>query len=284
MELAASLIPVLSSPICAFVDVEEFANESHNSSESQPLPSDYAELLHTKAKENQHPSWRIDGCGNGGTQFFAIPLFIYPKPTPLRLDVFIPDQTLHPLELRSQLQASALCQSQDINIQEIGIVHYILIALEHWISNDHALRERFEFLPFGSRIIIPALVPDPTEAEIYISPGHDIERKLLSLDSLKLLWDFPSSIWPSVIDIHRLHLHTQLKDSISLVSLNDVLSPEVMVFKSSIHSIDYLYDELHCLLSLPSHPNVLGPPIHLVSTKMPVWWQSRNLWVSPPVP
>jgi len=267
MELAASLIPTLSSPICAFVDIEEFMRES-DSSEVLHLPfPDYLERIRKTVKETRHPRWRIDGCGNGGSQFFAIPLFMHPEITPLRIDVYIPDQRLHPPELRNMLQSSALCQATTVDINEIGIVQYILIALENWSNKQDALKERFVSLPFGSRIVLPTLVPDPTDVEIYISPGHHIERKLLSLDSLKSMLDLPASIWPVVIDIERLHLHKQIKDSISLVSLKDEPSLEFMVFKSCIHGIDYLYHELKQLLSLPPHPNILRSPTHLVSKK-----------------
>jgi hypothetical protein len=140
--------------------------------------------------------------------------------------------------------------------------------LETWSSKQHGLKERFECLPFGSQIIIPELVFDPTKVDVYILPGHQVERKLHSIATLKSIYDFPPHVsWPSLIDIQRLHLRKQIQENISLVTLRDDTSSEPMIFKSSLNHFDYLYHELNQLLTLPPHPYTINPPTHLVTKK-----------------
>lgn len=112
MELAASLIPIICSPACAFVDPETFGGTSKD----EPiLPAqDYRLYLNELRERFKSPQWRIDGSGGGGTQFFIIPLFTGPKITPLRIDLFIPDQKLHSPELRTKLQSSVWYLFPDI--------------------------------------------------------------------------------------------------------------------------------------------------------------------------
>lgn len=104
MELAASLIPIICSPACAFVDLDTFGSTSKDES---ILPAqDYHLYLNELLERFKSPQWRIDGCGGGGTQFFIIPLFMGPEITPSRIDLFIPDRKLHCPELRTKLESS----------------------------------------------------------------------------------------------------------------------------------------------------------------------------------
>lgn len=129
------------------------------------------------------------------------------------------------------------------------------------------MKDRFESLPFGSKIIIPELVPDPTKVEMYISPGHQVERKLYSLATLKSIYDLPHASWPAIIDIQQLDLQKQIQDNISLVLLRDDPCSDLMIFKSSLNDFDYLYHELYQLLSLTPHQSTIHHPTHLVTKK-----------------
>jgi len=104
MELAASLIPIICSPACAFVDPDTF----DSTSKDEPiLPTpDYRLYLNELLERFESLQWRIDGSGGGGTQFFIIPLFMGPKITPSRIDLFIPDRKLHSLGLKTKLPSS----------------------------------------------------------------------------------------------------------------------------------------------------------------------------------
>lgn len=103
---------------------------------------------------------------------------------------------------------------------------------------------------------------------MYISPGHQVERKLYSLATLKLIYDLPPDVsWPSTIDIQQLDLQKQIQDNISLVLLRDDPSSDLMIFKSSLNDFDYLYHELYQLLSLTPHHGTIHHPTHLVTKK-----------------
>ena len=103
---------------------------------------------------------------------------------------------------------------------------------------------------------------------MYISPGHQVERKLYSLATLQLIYNLPPhASWPATIDIQQLNLRKQIQDNISLVSLRDDPCSDLMVFKSSLNDFDYLYHELYQLLSLHPHQSTIHHPTHLVTKK-----------------
>lgn len=263
MDLAASLHSVISNPVAAFLDPNDYIFDQ------KPLSGDTADICPLAPHEDQHSgnsksNWRLDGCGSGGTQLYIVPLFL-PTSNPLRIDIFIPDQSLHSSTLRKNLDSSALCHQGDGALAEAGIVRHILQGLEHWKADQVGLDERWASLPFGSQLIIDKLTPNPRDMHILLIPGYDVERKMLSVDSLRSMWS--SSIftaeWPQTVDIYTLQLQRQLNDSVSVVRFAD----QVLVFKSSNQGFHYLYHELKVLLTMPPHPNIIQAPKYLVTKR-----------------
>jgi hypothetical protein len=263
MDLAASLHSVISNPGAAFLDPNDYKFDQ------EPLSGDTADICPLAPHEDQHSgnsksNWRLDGCGSGGTQLYIVPLFL-PTSTPLRIDTFIPDQSIHSSSLRKSLDSSALCHQGDGALEELRIVRHILQGLEHWKVDQVGLDERWASLPFGSQIIIDKLTPNPRDMHILLIPGYDVERKMLSVDSLRSMWSSSlfTAEWPRAVDIHTLQLQRQLNDSVSVVRFAD----QVLVFKSSNQGFHYLYHELKVLLTMPPHPNIIQAPEYLVTKR-----------------
>jgi hypothetical protein len=263
MDLAASLHSVISNPGAAFLDPNDYKFDQ------EPLSGDTADICPLAPHEDQHSgnsksNWRLDGCGSGGTQLYIVPLFL-PTSTPLRIDTFIPDQSIHSSTLRKSLDSSALCHQGDGALEELSIVRHILQGLEHWKVDQVGLDERWASLPFGSQIIIDKLTPNPRDMHILLIPGYDVERKMLSVDSLRSMWSSSlfTAEWPRAVDIHTLQLQRQLNDSVSVVRFAD----QVLVFKSSNQGFHYLYHELKVLLTMPPHPNIIQAPKYLVTKR-----------------
>ncbi|KAI9762217.1 MAG: hypothetical protein M4579_000540 [Chaenotheca gracillima] len=103
--------------------------------------------------------------------------------------------------------------------------------------------------------------------EVSILPIYDVERELLSVQSLQTMWQLLRSDMPNAIDIGDIELQSQLRDSISLVRLKsrDDLGP--LIFKSNTENLRYLYHELKNLVMLPSHSNIIGRPLYVVTKK-----------------
>jgi len=213
-----------------------------------------------------NPRWRIDGATGMGTQFYTVPLF-FTNLTPLRIDTFIPEQSKHPPELREILDLDTAFHYKDSRIARLGISRHILRTLEYWTRDYIDFETVYNRLPFGSRIVFENLARDIRNIRPRIVPTHYLERQLLSQTSLQSLWDIPASSWPELVDISQVHLSQQLHDSVSLVHIYGTQGSQTRILKALTSSPKYLYHELKVLLTLPSHPNIISRPHHLVTKK-----------------
>jgi len=212
--------------------------------------------------------WRIDGSADEGTRFFAIPTTLLPNLPPLRIDVFIPEQTEHPPEFRDALQSNFSAVLKDSRVANLGVSHYICHVLDHWSRGDPNFLRSLRTLPFGSKIIIPKIT-SPKYSPVHVIPAHDLERNLLSVRALQVPWkdDILPVSWPPMVDIYELQLHAQIHDSISLVYIPSRHRDEILIFKSTATEPRFLYHELKVLLTLPPHPNVLSKPLYVVAKR-----------------
>jgi hypothetical protein len=269
MELSASLGPALFYPSAAFMHIEDFLHHEvetpDDTVQSPKSPPGTGE--HGYEEDGKH-SWRIDGCGPGGTQLYLVPLFL-DRVVPLSIDAFLPDQREYPHHLRKTLQAARLCHQGNGWISDLGITKHVLHCLDHWLIGQDGMKEAFSKLPFGSQIVINSINSDPLRVDITLVPGYDVERRMLSIQTLKTLWgsELPTGKWPPSIDIEELALQFRLKDSVSVIRVTGPPDDGLLVFKYSIQEFHYLYHELKVLLTMAPHPNIVSSPTYIVTKK-----------------
>jgi hypothetical protein len=237
-------------------------------SSSSPLSSPQSPNSQ-KSNCPKHPiKWRVDGCTTGGTRFFAIPISISPL-RPLRIDIFIPEQVSHPADLRAALQSNKAFHIGDQRVAELGISQAIVGALEHWADSwpDHDFARMYAGLPFGSRIKIANIAPTPTDMEVCLEPGDDVEKQFLTMPSLQTLWQLPPSKIPPLINLDELNFQRQLQMDVTLVTMAKHSAEKLFIFKSATIAFEFLYHELKVLLTLSPHPNIMGRPLSIVTKR-----------------
>lgn len=265
MDLASSLADIIWSPAGAFADIPPSpASPPTESLQTEDLSAEaFPELF----EELPNPKWRIDGCDGQGVQFFALPVFLLPNLTPLRIDVFIPDQLKHPPGLRKALDSTSTFCVRDERVAGLGISKLILHVLERWTAQYDDFKKVFNALPFGSRIVVENISANIEDIKVHIISDYKTERQLLSVEALQKMWNLPDGSWPTALDLNQLQHQRQLHDTISLVRIPSQGTEELFVFKSTVNEAKYLYHELKLLLSMPCHPNIMPPPLFLVSRK-----------------
>jgi hypothetical protein len=218
----------------------------------------------------KNPTWRIDGCTRMATQFYTIPLFTQPL-VPIRIDTYIPPLAQWPLEMIEMLESDRAFLYPDARVLNFGIAQHILRALEHWTSEFPNFQTYYMNLPFGSRIVFENLAKDVRQIRVRIVPMHSLERELLSITNLPSMWK--GITLPPTLDLSQLSLIHQFHDSVSLVRRHSQQSVHVhdtsenIILKALIISPKYLYHELRILLTMPPHPNIAPPPLHLVTKR-----------------
>lgn len=272
MELTTDVISRVVHPTAAFVDTfGPFDGADPELEEEGPILWSDSELNPKNRIDSLdevcNPKWRIDGSAGMGTQFFTVPLFFTGKLIPIRIDTFIPESSKCPPRLRRMLELDAAFHIKDVRVARLGISRHVLRTLEHWSSKNPDLEIMYSKLPFGSRIVFENLATDIRDIRICIMPNHNLERQLLSFDSLQSLWNLSAAAWPKIIDIGRIRLCRQLHDSVSLVQVLDSQGPQMMVLKALTSYPKYLYHELRILLTLPPHPNIISRPRHIITKK-----------------
>jgi len=258
MDLAASLYEILCTPVAVFLDIDDYTTDQETlSDEEAPLSDQYSGPVSTASDE----LWTIDGC-TGGIQLFAVPNFLE-RLVPLRVDVFIPDQLEQSLTIRKSLQSSSLCNMSGRATAAHPLVRHVVQGLSHWIQENDDLRQSVANLPFGSQIVVSTITVDPTDMPIFMSPDYDVEWQMLSLKALEATWNATVTL-PPAIDLEDLDLIQQMQDSISLIRVRNKPEDGLLVFKSSTEGFYHLYNELYTLLTIPNHPNIIGPPRYVV--------------------
>ncbi|CZR53495.1 uncharacterized protein PAC_03374 [Phialocephala subalpina] len=206
------------------------------------------------------PTWRIDGA-MFGTRYFAAPLFLLPDFPPLRIDVVIPDQLDWAPELWTVLGASDSVHMHDQRVADLGISRYLILLLDNWSRRHPDFERLYRGLPFGSSIVVGDIGLKLSESRIRIERNIELPTHLLSIDTLQEMWKLQHTSMPVAIDLHQLRFLKRLHSSICLIEHN--ASP--MIFKSDTSSPSSIYHEIKVLLSLPPHPNLVGPPKALVT-------------------
>jgi len=260
MDLAASLYEILCTPVAVFLDVDDYITDLHPDDEEVPLSDQHA----SPASTQNHELWTVDGC-TGGIQLFVRPNFLE-RLVPLRIDVFIPDQLQQSFTVRKSLQSSSLCNISSRATASHPLAHHVVQGLSHWIQENESLRQSVANLPFGSQIVVSTITINPTNMPIFISPDYEVEWQMLTLKSLEASWNanVKRNQLPPTIDLEDLDLIQQIQDSISLVRVRSKPEDGLLIFKSSTEGFHYLYNELYTLLTIPNHPNIIGPPRYVV--------------------
>lgn len=215
----------------------------------------------------QEPKWRIDGCGLAGRQVFVTPSFLGHNILPLRIDMFLPDQTEIPESLRDSLECCRAADAIEDHMSSLGISRFLARALQNWSDGQPDFEKMYNGLPFGSKIVLEQLNASAREIKINIIPAFDIEHQLLSVKSLQSLWNLPESTWPPTVHLSETRLVRQLNESISLIQIPHLHSTKLFAMKSQTVQPRYLYHELKLLLTIPPHPNIIPPPLYVVTKK-----------------
>ena len=263
MELTSSSVTRTMFPVAAFT--EGYQNCHPNKDDSNYTQVSWmSSSLNPKNRIDslcplREPKWRIDGCASMGTQFYAIPAFLNPI-NPIRIDVVIPGSNNIAPEFRNLLDVHTAIYLRDGRVASLGISRYIVRVLEHWMNQFQDFKVFYNELPFGSRIVLENIAADIKDVRLQVIKTHFLERQLLSSGSLQRIWGF-SSPWPELADIAEVHLLRQLHDSVSLIQLRN----QRYILKALTSHPKYLYHELKVLLTLPSHPNIISRPVHLVT-------------------
>ncbi|KAJ0419073.1 kinase-like domain-containing protein [Aspergillus carlsbadensis] len=210
--------------------------------------------------------WRIDGATICGNCIYAIPLDLLPDLPPLRILLYVADQTEYPIALREGLDACAGVPLRDGKaISQLGLAKHLCRALDHHCARDPNFLQQYRKLPFGSRLVFEDITPDVADMRLEIERDYDIESNMETFQSLQQLWpDVPSDDWPPTVDIYDLRLIQQLNEAISLVK---TLGHQSVIFKAATKSLHHTYHELHFLLTCPPHPHVMPRPLAVVTKK-----------------
>ncbi|KAI4177286.1 MAG: hypothetical protein LQ346_007711 [Caloplaca aetnensis] len=220
----------------------------------------------TSLDPDHNSNWRIDGAEKDGTRFFAVPKSAIGRP-PMRIDVFIPDQSKIDRPLRDLLGTSYISLVPSSTISSLAISQHLLKALDYWSSGQPEFESTYMSMPFGSRIMVDTLKCDVKAMEIEFLPLYSVEQQWLSVASLQEMWHLPPSQWPELLDIGHVHFHHQLHDAITLVRIPQKSETDLYAFKSLTHDLKFMYHELRTLLTMRPHPNVISKPLYLITQK-----------------
>ncbi|KAL2866697.1 uncharacterized protein BJX67DRAFT_124136 [Aspergillus lucknowensis] len=210
--------------------------------------------------------WRIDGATICGTCLFVVPLDLLPDLPPLRILLYIADQTELSPALRHGLDACVGVPLRDPKaISRLGLAKHLCRALDHHCAQSPGFLDRYLKLPFGSRLIFEDITPDVADMRLEVERDYSVESKMETLQFLRQSWsDVSPDAWPPAVDVYDLRLVRQLNDSVSLVEMP---GKSLAIFKAASVSLHHTYHELHFLLTCPPHPNVMPRPLAIVTKK-----------------
>lgn len=266
MELNSENVTRLFYPVAAFESLSTtITDASYEAGLAQlKLTTWEASMLNPKNRidslaEPLNAKWRVDGSAGMGTQFYTVPIFLS-RPTPMRIDTFIPERKEIPIALQAVLDIGSAFYTRDCRVAQLGIARYIVRVLDRWSGQIPDFAVFYNGLPFGSRIVLQNIETDIRAVRIQILHTHFLERQLLSVESLQAMWKLPSDKWPAITNISNVTLVQQLHDSVSLVRY----AGQTRIMKSLTSSPKYLYHELRVLLTMSPHPNIISKPSYLI--------------------
>ncbi|KAJ9623931.1 hypothetical protein H2203_005377 [Taxawa tesnikishii (nom. ined.)] len=228
-----------------------------------------------RPREKQHQvstsvkKWEIEGCDFFGTLYYATPCFTQ-APSPTMIDVIVPDQTQWPADLRAVLGARESAHMRDgESIRSLGISSHLTEALAHWSSQDPNFDSKYTQLPFGSSVKVHDIKSDIKSMLITMEPNMRGAENMLSRDELSRIWreSYGKAIdMPPAIAVNQLEFRKRLGYRVALVHLTGAhRRKEPVVFKARTEAPGNLYHELKVLLTMPSHPGVIGRPLYIVT-------------------
>ncbi|KAJ4394532.1 hypothetical protein N0V93_003751 [Gnomoniopsis smithogilvyi] len=225
----------------------------------------------------KHPLWKIDGCAGLGTQFYAVPLFLGDVP-PIRCDALLSEDVTEDPAIRKLLDLDTVFHARDrARLQRQGIYSYVLRALQAWTENygREKVRELYYESPFGSRLVFGSLPLKVEDVDIQVRYHWDLESHYNTVDELKKMWEGQVDVKsiPLSVDIFDLIFVQQLHDSVCVVRYRQDADPNnrepktagLWVLKALTSSVKFMYHELRVLLTMPAHPNIISPPVRLVT-------------------
>jgi serine/threonine protein kinase len=265
MDIAASLFEALCTPVAPFLELAEILSDEPPAGNEELLQPFMVQAPRT---ELNNSLWSIDGCTAGGTQLFTVPRFLS-RQIPLRVDLLIPDQRHHPQCIRRMLRSASLCHAPSRTAKYHPLVQHVLEGLENWTRLKEGFWDAFGSLPFGSRLILVEITPSPQAMQFFLSPEYELERKMLSFDTLKASWKTSDLLqpYPPTMDLTELEVERHVQDSITFVRITREPEQGILVFKSSNSGVHYLYNELRTLLTIPGHRNIIIRPKYIVTKR-----------------
>lgn len=124
----------------------------------------------------------------------------------------------------------------------------------------------YRSLPFnGCRLIISRVADGPLQGDVesMIEWCDCWESSTRSLVVLRNFWSLSAAQMPTVLPLSSLTLRGWLHDTVTLVET--ISEPgRLWAFKTNC-SAKSLYQEIHTLLTLPPHPNIVGCPPYLIT-------------------
>ena len=187
--------------------------------------------------------------------------------SPLRIDVWIPDQHEHPPGIREVLESTSVMMVDSDRMPALAVPQHIIRALQYWSTTYQNFADAYMAIPFGSRIIVDSIQPNVRDIEITFLPNYEVERQWLSVTALQSMWQLPQSAWPRIVDISEIQFVRQIHEAVTLVKLPDREGfSEIFVFKALVNDVKHMYHELKVLLTLPPHLYIIPRPFY-VATK-----------------
>lgn len=150
-------------------------------------------------------------------------------------------------------------------------IDQLLEILTDWSNSVTGFKEACEALPFGKSFIAI------NNTEVSFRPQRSFEDQLCTLTTLRGLWGFKYSVsskplrsetvnqMPPAIPLSSLRIHLYLHDTVVLVTIPGSKDPKALYIFKTNDRAERLYQEIHTLLIMPPHPNVLQRPSFLVT-------------------
>ena len=214
------------------------------------------------AQSDEKYAWKLHRFSHDNPpRIFISPRFSQRQyPPPYHLECVLEEKgTFAQTLLMASDYVGPVVPKDDIN----RILKTIRNRLEKWSAHIH-VQDVLRTIPLGSRFHLDDEEDhEPRGHGIWLSPNYQLERKYHTISSLMRLWS--ATELPPCLDLEQVQCVSRLHDSVSLVILPN---GEQAIFKGVVQGADRMYHELKVLLSMPSHPNIIGRPRHIILRKI----------------
>ncbi|KAK3897167.1 hypothetical protein C8A05DRAFT_39283 [Staphylotrichum tortipilum] len=239
-------------------------------------PSTTSSLSYTIPTPNDTSiTWTIDTGTPSTLTFLALPHFARHRP-PLYIPVVIlPDETplgpptTHlaiPPSLAPPFHFPTIFATSKPTLPSHPLSTYLLTALSYWSTTTPNFEQRYLSLPYGSKILVDRLPPDPREARIHLWPCYELERAWLSLRSFEEQTGVGLEMnGVGVVELEGLELVRWFEEVVVLVRVKS-WGGKVVVYKAvgEAGQVGYMYHELRVLVGMGGQRGVVGRPLGVV--------------------